>query len=217
MSDCALCRTSMNRTVSLLAATVIENIQHRCRFETDGCKVKAPLTEVKEHMSRCSFRPVDCPSHLCTKKVPFQHVVDHILNECDHSFSKRGFYKNNEGDYFDVPKSTFTANFYFEPDCLASETYPVSMFKWNDQFFFLNMKIDNEHQRKFYVQMLGTDEECEKYTVKLRLKAKTGKHAITFCDNPFPIEVSKEDLKAGGMQVSHVMMEKVSCAVANRP
>ena len=217
MSDCALCRNRMNRTVSLVAATVIENIEHRCRFETDGCKVKTPLTEVEGHMSRCNFRPVECPSHLCKKKVPFEHVVGHILNECDHSFSKKGYYKNNEGDYYDVPKSSFTADFYFDVDRLASEEYPVSMFKWSDQFFFLNMKIENEHHRKFYVQMLGTDEECKKYTVKLRLKAKTGKHAIIFCDNPFPIEISEEDLKAGGMQVSNAMKEKVCFPVADRP
>jgi len=91
------------------------------------------------------------------------------------------------------------------------------MYKWNDKFFFLNMKIENEHHRKFYVQMLGTEEECKKYTVEISLKDKTGKHAITFCDNPFPIEVPEEDLKAGGMIVTNALQKKISFPSVDHP
>ena len=111
-SNCFLCRTKMHtphQTVSLLAITVVENIRHRCRFEADGCKVKVPLTEVKEHRKSCSFRPVACPSHLCKIKVPFEHVVDHILNKCKHSFGK-----------WDVKNSSIDLGFTFPANNLAS-------------------------------------------------------------------------------------------------
>ena len=206
LSDCSLCRTRMNKTVSLLASTVIENIEHKCRFETDGCRKKTPLAGIEEHRKSCSFRPVDCPSHLCKKKVPLEHVVDHVLNQCKHSFAKQ-----------DVTNSSIVEDFIFQANTLASAAYPVAMFKWNDKFFFLNIKIENEHHRKFYVQMMGTEEECKKYTVEISLKDKTGKHAAMFCDNPFPIEMSEEDLKAGGMVVTNAMKKKISFPIVGKP
>ena len=198
-SDCSLCRTRMNKTVSLLATTVIENIEHKCKFETDGCEEKTPLAGIEEHRKTCSLRPVDCPSHLCKEKVPFEHVVAHILNNCKHSFGKE-----------DVRNSSIDQGFFFPANKLASTTYSVKPFKWNGKFFFLNMKIENEHHRNFYMQMLGTEEECKNYTVEISLKAKTGKCSAMFCDNPFPIEVSEEDVKAGGMIVTNAMKKKIS-------
>ena len=71
ISNCSLCRTRMNKTISLLATAVIENIEHRCKFETEGCKVKTLVTQVEGHKKSCSFRPVECPSHLCKNNVPY--------------------------------------------------------------------------------------------------------------------------------------------------
>ena len=49
------------------------------------------------------------------------------------------------------------------------------------------------------------------------MKDKAGKRAITFCDNPLPIEVTEEDLKAGGMQVSNSMKEKICFPMFDKP
>ena len=171
--------------------------------------MKTSVAEVEDHRKICSFRPVDCPSYLCKEKVPFEHVVDHILNKCKHSYSK--------GAYKDVENSSVTSMFNVLASNLATATMDVTMYKWNDKFFFLNMEVGNELHRKFYMQMLGTDEECKKYTVEISLKAKTGKCAVTFCDNPFPIEVTEEDLNAGGMLVTNAMMKKISIPLVNRP
>ena len=210
LSNCSVCRTRMHKTVPLLATTVIENIEHSCKFETDGCKVKTSVTDIERHRKSCSFRPVDCPSHLCKKKVPFGHVVDHVMVECDYSFSK------GRGSLRAVEYSSINSTFNFPANMLASATYSVEMYQWNGQFFFLNMRVESALHRKFYVQMFGTEEECKKYTVQINLGDKTGKYAITFCDHPFPIEVSEEDLKAGGLQVSHVMQKKVCIPVVDK-
>ena len=191
----------MNKTVSLLASTVIENIEHRCKFEPDGCNVKMPKTEVEGHKKSCNFRPVDCPSCLCKEKVPFKHVVDHILNKCQYSFSKEAPHH--------VLNSQSMFLFYFPVNKFASASFKVTAYKWNDQFFFLNLKAINKLHIQFYVQMLGTEEDCKKYTVEIYLEDETGKRAITFCDNPLPIEISGEDLKAGGIHVSHTMAKKI--------
>ena len=205
-SDCSLCRTKMNKTVSLLATTVIENIEHRCKFETDGCKVKTPAGKVEEHKRSCSFRPVKCPSLKCDKKVPFEHVMSHVLNECKESFKTFGV----------LDSSSCNLSFTLPANNLAV-TFSVKPIKWNGQFFFLNMKVENEHHRRFYVQMLGTEEECEKYTVEINLKGEAGKRVTTFCDNPLSIEAAEDDLNAGGVMVSNAMLKKICVPVVDHP
>ena len=79
------------------------------------------------------------------------------------------------------------------------------------------MKAQNNLHRQFYVQMLGTEEECKKITVEIKLMDKTGKRAITFCDNPLHVEISEEDLKAGGIHVSHTMAKKICFPTVGEP
>ena len=78
-----LCRTKMFRTVSLLATTVIENIEHSCCFEVDGCQEKLPLNQLAEHKKSCQFRSISCPAYMCNKRVVFTNLVDHLLNQCE--------------------------------------------------------------------------------------------------------------------------------------
>ena len=75
----------MFRTVSLLATTVIENIEHSCCYEVDGCKEKLPLNAFAEHKVSCQFRLINCPSYLCNERVVFTDLVNHLLNHCEHS------------------------------------------------------------------------------------------------------------------------------------
>ena len=46
--------------------------------------------------------------------------------------------------------------------------------KFDDRVFLLNERIVNEYIRRFYVQMLGTQEECKKYTVEIKLGTRPG-------------------------------------------
>ena len=73
------------------------------------------------------------------------------------------------------------------------------------------MKVENDHFRQLYVQMLGSKEECEMYTVEIKLQNK-GKHAITFCDHPLPIEVPVDQLREGGIRVSSSFMRNNICS-----
>ena len=82
-STCLMCRTKMFRTVSLLATTVIENIEHTCCFEVDGCREKLPLIQLAKHKKSCQFRSISCPAYMCNKRVVFTNLVDHLLNQCE--------------------------------------------------------------------------------------------------------------------------------------
>ena len=98
-----------------------------------------------------------------------------------------------------VPLSSFEDN-----------TMKVQPLKFNGHVFVLNESIVNEYIKRFYVQMLGTQEECKKYTVEIKLGDKAGKHVNTFRDHPLPIEMSEEELNtAGGCQISNSFKRKI--------
>ena len=49
-----LYRVKMSNSTSLLAVTVIENIEHNCDWE--GCSDSHPLPELTRHMTTCQYR-----------------------------------------------------------------------------------------------------------------------------------------------------------------
>ena len=201
-SNCPLCRTRMFKTFSLLATTVIENIEHRCKFEAEGCKEKMLVGKVEEHRLSCNFRPVSCPSIGCKVRLPLTQLVDHITGTCNHSYAKI------QGKVHDLalPSCTKTFTFSFDPKPPVICTYT---FKWRSQFFFLIEMEDGPMHRKFYVQMLGSEEECKKYRVGISMEDAKGLNHMKFCDNPLSIEMSEENLKYGGMQISNKMKERL--------
>ena len=75
----------MFRTVSLLATTVVENIEHSCCYEVDGCKEKITLDVFPDHKKSCQFRTISCPAYLCNQRVIFADLVNHLLNQCEQS------------------------------------------------------------------------------------------------------------------------------------
>merc|ERR1719323_1189766 len=48
---CPTCRVPLGRATSLLAATVIEKIPHRCDFEPQGCCARLALPDLKAHIA----------------------------------------------------------------------------------------------------------------------------------------------------------------------
>ena len=163
--------------------------------------MRTPLAKVDEHNKNCDFRPVDCPSYLCGEKVAYQKVVDHILNQCKHAFKKSDV---ETGDIARVAFNYTIATF-------ENASFPVEPIKRGEQFFFLIFKNENQHFRRFYVQMWGTKEDCKKFKVEIKLEDERGKDAITFCDNPLSVDISEEDLVVEGVQVSNAFMKRNIC------
>ena len=74
---------------SLLAETVIENIEHKCGHE--GCEVMLDLKDHEAHVKQCLHRVVQCPFlHLfCGKEMSLSSLYDHLIRECRGSKSAR--------------------------------------------------------------------------------------------------------------------------------
>ena len=196
-SNCPICRTRMAKTISLLATTVIENIEHRCKFEEEGCKVKSSVGKVEEHRRQCPFRPVRCPeTKICNKEVPLAHLVEHVLNSCQEALFKRSCVH--------VEGSTYARRY-------VDDTHKtlLDIFSWEDKFFFLCQRTEKVY-RSLYVQMLGTEEECKLYKVSIALADTTGKARVSFSDCPVSIEMSEDDRRVAGFPIFNKMMNKLS-------
>ena len=199
-SNCPMCRTKMFKTVSLLATTVVQNIEHKCKFDAEGCMEKLVVDKVEEHKKVCTFRPVSCPSVLCKKTVAFARLVDHLLHECEQTFT----------DDYDVVDHNLFAETYVLSGTKDGDDLDVDTLCWKDKFFFLALRLD-AHYWNFYVQMMGLEDECKKYMVKISLMDRKGKERFSFNNHPFPISEKTEDVeKLQGLLVSTKMLEMIA-------
>ena len=68
----------MGQGKSLLALTVIKNVEHECKFE--GCNMKLKFAKIKEHEDKCIWRLVLCPGKglHCRALIPFCSVLNHV-------------------------------------------------------------------------------------------------------------------------------------------
>ena len=212
LSNCPICRTRMFNNISLLATTVIENLQHQCKFESEGCKLRVEVGEVERHVRFCNYRPVSCPSHLCGKKVPFVHVVDHVVNECEYSFAKRDGGRCTEVKSFSTSQSMISGAKH-----MATSNCSVLTFIWEGKYFFLNNKVGDRLNRKLSVQMLGSEEECKMYKVAISFRDEAGEECMKFSDHPLPVGLSGDDWEAGDMLVNIKLLKKISTPLPSNP
>ena len=56
--SCPTCRVAMGEGKSLLAVTILESIEHSCKFE--DCDEKFPLAHIEKHEEVCLCRLVNC-------------------------------------------------------------------------------------------------------------------------------------------------------------
>ena len=104
-SRCPVCRARMSGTVSLLAATVIENLEHQCRWADAGCLERLAVGEGETHGKVCDYRTVHCPSNDCGKAVALPLLPLH-LHTCPDHYSVLSSAKMNFGIWLEgIPMS----------------------------------------------------------------------------------------------------------------
>lgn len=76
--SCPTCRSNMGSNKSILAGTIIDNIEHKCKFE--DCDQSLLLPDLIKHEEACPHRSVVCPQKSCTVKVPLSKLISHIVD-----------------------------------------------------------------------------------------------------------------------------------------
>jgi E3 ubiquitin-protein ligase SIAH1 len=193
-SKCPMCRTKMNKNTSLLAVTVIENIEHACKFE--GCEVRTPLAGVEEHRRSCNFKVVACPAIECKAKVAYNQVMDHLVNTCEHSFP-----------ILDVTDEAAAHMIYDnETEIICKSDMNMSTFSVDGKFFFLIQNLKDRKFKNIYMQMLGSKEDCMKYKVNISMKDEN--NSVNFGGHPYPIDMVEEEREDAGLIIKETVMLK---------
>eukprot|EP00092_Neocalanus_flemingeri_P035303 GFUD01038412.1.p1 GENE.GFUD01038412.1~~GFUD01038412.1.p1 ORF type:complete len:352 (-),score=86.86 GFUD01038412.1:7-1062(-) len=199
-ASCPTCRTNMFSGKSLLAVTVIENIEHECRHE--DCEELLPLEEYKLHLKLCPHRSVRCPApqEFCGKDLPLSKVYGHIMRECKGSLNA----KNKR-----VPNDEFPAKFSFR-----GNKYRGFGLSWKGVHLYLSFDKVPPFQ-VINVQLIGNDAECKDYEVSITVHRldddeMKGKYVQRFSGELLSIDMESEMKKQSGLIVSPQQMEKIS-------
>jgi len=184
---CPTCRTGMGTATSLLASTVLRNIEHKCKFE--NCNKKSDLEDLKKHEAVCPHRTVNCPSPMCSVETPLGKLGQHIKNSktCFGAFY-RALKDWNRINYClkgGMPQSNHFWQMYIYS--YSDEAFAVFPLKSGDNFFFL-------------IVMFNSEEECSKYEVEMIVHERGSEvtdsaMAVKFYGNPLSIDLKKEEQK----------------------
>jgi len=208
-TNCPTCRSKMFNGKSLLAVTVIENIEHKCK--NDGCEKEFHLAEYELHMNSCPHRLVSCPAPnpFCTKKVALSKLYEHILTQCKGSLNKTKNKNLNDGIY---PKQL--SNWSKKVDIpIVSGTQRGLCLKFDEVKFYLNVEKGAGYA-VFSVQLLENAEKCKDYEVMIAVhrtddKDMKGKYVQRLVWEPFPVDLGEEERKMNGLMVGFKMLEKI--------
>ena len=205
---CPSCRSRMFNGKSVLAVTVIDNIEHECRNE--DCEELLPIAEYKIHLKSCPHRVVFCPApkERCGKKMSLSKVYDHIVSECEGSLNK-GHNKLNDGKF----PVTMTLSSRKGIPLQKKSSYGLAL-DWNGAKFYLNCEKAPDYN-VFSVQLLESGVDCKDYEATITVhswldKAMEGKHVLRLVQEPFPVDIEEEERKKNGLMVGYKMMEKIT-------
>jgi len=211
-TDCPSCRIKLGDGKSLLAVTILENIEHACKHE--GCNELHLLKNLDQHMKICPFRKIKCPAPLdfCGKEVAFCHILDHILADCKGSRNKEKF--DGEVTVLQSMPSTWV---------YSDAVYPVKDFhifgeavQWKDRFFYLSSERLGGASC-FSVLYLGEESECKNITVEISMRKSVEDGAadgveefsLKYVGPPLPVDLPEDERKKNGLVVGTRFLEKI--------
>ena len=189
-TQCPTCRTNMAKNVistSLLATTVVENIDHKCNY----CDLYFPLENLDQHQRKCKQRPVKCPQVICGSMVSLSKLKDHFVNGCI-----------NVAQIREETMPCITRYIWDTSNPVDRElTYGLNVMSFHKKLFFLKTIIRPLHGRVrwvFYVQMAGNIEETSMFGVNIVVfrdgdSPGEGKYCHRYSGDICPIDVSSVD------------------------
>ena len=149
----------MGQGTSILALDVAKKALHECTLE--GCSVKVPFDEIKEHEEKCDWRLVLCPGSgdTCKAMLPFCTIIDHV-GVCTDFYDKipRRLYNNGFYRYRSIVVSR-------EQEGNRNSSWGTSVDQLEGKLFFSRF-AKRSGQYICDVVMGGTKEECKDYTVE---------------------------------------------------
>jgi len=149
---CPSCRVSMGQGKSLLAATIVENIDHKCNF--NDCDKSFMIGDLAQHETICPHRTVSCPRIRCNASVSLAKLEAHLLNNPTCSFPTIEALRTqwNRCNY----KCSVHGN----------SSWPVKLCRYSDKLFVVYpTKINGQYY--FVILLLDCEDECSKFKFEM--------------------------------------------------
>jgi len=190
--SCPTCRTVMGTGKSLLASTVLENIEHKCRF--GDCNKNFHPEALKKHEAVCSQRTVSCPDTACSLKVPLSNLVDHLIRSEKCCVEDQAPLK---------PLENWNIRSYSIVE--LQTPIPNGIMHWRMHIYSIYDKIfavfptKSEGHFFFVLVMFASEIECAKFKFEMIVRVlgrpfDPDTEPIKFQGSPLSIDTKKEDL-----------------------
>ena len=187
--NCPTCQTTMGSGGrSLLAAAILENIEHKCN--NDGCDQQFVLKDLKKHEENCLYRVVCCPDGSCHRRnIPLIRLVDHLYKS-GHSEDKKPLETDLRWN-----RINFTITFDLSE---KSMTCPKRVFSYAGQVFAV-FPSKSDGQFYFVLVMFASESKCSQFKFEMVVHdrdsdASDSNRAVKFQGSPISVDVKKEDL-----------------------
>ena len=152
MDTCPTCKEAMGQDKSLLAVTILENIDHECSI--DGCEETLSFEDLGNHVRDCEHRVVRCPYAGCVKTMPLMDLMKHLSKKCCM------FIKDCEEN-----GSGFTHLFYVN-NFFNDRNWKIGIFKYRGMAFAIKMDHANGYLN-ICLLMFKSDAKCAKYKLEI--------------------------------------------------
>merc|ERR1719452_116106 len=202
---CPTCRVTMTNSVSQVAATIIQKIQHPCDFREAGCDTRCDIQTISQHEESCGYRQVRCPHWAGDEQTALTSLTSHVISaECGDNYMAKPLPYQEEIEYTRALDDQ-DGNSFWRP----------SLLQFQNVTFYLQMeKCGKSKQWYFYVQMEGSEAECERFECRVSVCkfAASERHSIAYNGKVCPIDIKgAEELdNAGcGLNVRDAVMEKI--------
>jgi len=203
-ATCPTCRVQMGNGQSLLAVTILENIDHKCRF--NDCDDYFPMDKVEEHVKVCSHRTVTCPyAHCKDKQVGLSKLLNHLNADCSYDLAPK---------IIDCSFLMEIRNFEIKEEQKAGPVYwKLNTFSYGDVSFGIFVE---KHDEKYFFcsAMFSSERECSKYKIDMAVHEKDSSRedsevCFRFDGKPFSIDGEKKEFLHLGLSVSDKQMEQI--------
>jgi len=210
-AKCPTCRSKILARKSLLAAVVIENIEHKCKH--DDCEELLSIQEYQMHLDTCAHNPANrvvfCPAsrELCGKKMELSKIFLHIETGCEGSWNA----ESEATDIFVSLSSGIPWDLALDVPMLAEKGLAIEC---DGSHFYLSMST-LPVCRVFSIQCFGNRFECEKFVVDLSVHRfgdteLKGKLFLKLLCEPLPIDVDHNLKQTNGLMIGFQQLEKIA-------
>jgi len=203
---CPTCRAVMGTGRSLLAVTIIEKVDHKCKFL--NCDQHLPLGDLLEnHEAECLQRFVICPKPLCGVKVPLSELMNHLLNSA-------GCCRENDCPLEALLDKWNVQNFEINIEVGKVGTWGTHIYNFDGKVFAI-FPLQSGRIYYFILVMFASVAECSKYKMQMMVhehntEAESSVNATKFLGNPLSIDTTENYWKLYSIngQLMRKIMEK---------